>query len=161
MRKPAKILLGIATIAPIVFMILMIVVIFSAFTSISSSARSGRHLNEDVFSSAIGAIFIVQMLAWLLTIGLTIFYIVNVFRNDRVAKDKKALWAVVLFLGNIMAMPVYWYLYIWREPEVPLSGWGDPGHFNNANALGRFNDAGTRESARDYGSPPPPPDWRQ
>ncbi|NLG84554.1 MAG: hypothetical protein GX493_08130 [Firmicutes bacterium] len=45
-------------------------------------------------------------------------YIVNVFNTDLVDKDKKALWAVVLFFGNIIAMPIYWYLYIWREPKV-------------------------------------------
>jgi hypothetical protein len=44
-------------------------------------------------------------------------YIVNVFKNDRVSKDKKALWVVVLFLGNMIAMPVYWYLYIWEEDD--------------------------------------------
>jgi hypothetical protein len=44
-------------------------------------------------------------------------YVVNVFKNDHVSKDKKALWAVVLFLGNVIAMPVYWYLYIWKEDD--------------------------------------------
>ena len=29
----------------------------------------------------------------------------------------KALWAIVLFLGNIFAMPVYWYLYIWKGSQ--------------------------------------------
>jgi hypothetical protein len=28
------------------------------------------------------------------------------------------LWAAVLFLGNITAMPVYWYLYVRREPRL-------------------------------------------
>ncbi len=27
---------------------------------------------------------------------------------------------MVLFLGNIIAMPVYWSLYIWREPAPGL-----------------------------------------
>ncbi len=42
-----------------------------------------------------------------LMLGLTVFYIVHVFRTDRVPADKKALWAVVLFLGNLLAMPFY------------------------------------------------------
>ncbi len=46
-----------------------------------------------------------------------IIYIVNVFRNDWVEKDKKALWAVVLFLWHMVAMPVYWHLYIWHDPK--------------------------------------------
>ena len=38
--------------------------------------------------------------------ALTVFYMVNVFRNDRVDKDKKVLWAVVIFMGSIIAMPI-------------------------------------------------------
>jgi hypothetical protein len=40
-----------------------------------------------------------------------------VFRTDRVPADKKALWAVVLFLGNFFAMPFYWYFYIWPKAD--------------------------------------------
>jgi type II secretory pathway component PulM len=46
---------------------------------------------------------------------------VDVFQSNRVSADKKALWAVVLFLGNIFAMPVYWYLYLWRPLSVRKS----------------------------------------
>jgi hypothetical protein len=28
------------------------------------------------------------------------------------------LWAVVLFLGNMIAMPVFFYLYIWPDEEA-------------------------------------------
>jgi hypothetical protein len=38
-----------------------------------------------------------------------------------VPNDKKALWAAVLFFGNMVALPVYWYLYIWREPPSAAS----------------------------------------
>ena len=48
--------------------------------------------------------------------ALMAYYIVNVFRNDRVAKDQKVLWLIVVFMGGFIAMPVYWYLFIWREP---------------------------------------------
>ncbi len=151
MSRPAKILLGVATVAPFVLSILVMVVFLSTASSMFSSPRSGRFLNEEEFSSTFGAIFTMQLLLWLLTVGLTIFYIINVFRNDRVVKDKKALWAVVIFMGSIFAMPVYWYLYIWREPEAAVTGWGGRGY---------LNDAGTGQRAGDYGAPLPPPDWR-
>ena len=50
-------------------------------------------------------------------IVLLFIYIRDVFKNDKVAQDKKALWAVVLFMGGVIAMPIYWYFYIWKEPE--------------------------------------------
>jgi hypothetical protein len=48
-------------------------------------------------------------------IALLIFYIVYLFRTDRVASDKKALWAVVLLMGHVVAMPIFWFFYIWRS----------------------------------------------
>ena len=41
-------------------------------------------------------------------------YIIHLFKTDHVASDKKTLWAIVIFMGNILAMPIYWYLYIWK-----------------------------------------------
>jgi hypothetical protein len=41
-------------------------------------------------------------------------YIRYLFKTDTVPKDKKALWAVVLFLGNMISMPIFWYLYVWK-----------------------------------------------
>jgi hypothetical protein len=47
--------------------------------------------------------------------GLIAFYIVFLFKTDRVPQDKKALWAAVIFLGNMVAMPVFFYFYVWPE----------------------------------------------
>ena len=57
-------------------------------------------------------------------IALLVIYVAYLFKTDRVGQDKKALWAVVLLLGNIVAMPVFWYLYIWKKPErgIPERG---------------------------------------
>jgi len=44
-----------------------------------------------------------------------IIYIIHIFKTEKVPQDKKALWAVVIFLGNMIAMPIYWYLYIWKQ----------------------------------------------
>jgi hypothetical protein len=60
-------------------------------------------------------LFILQFLTILLIFGLIAFYLVHIFKTDRVSQDKKALWAVVICLGNAFAMPIYWYLYIWRD----------------------------------------------
>ncbi len=53
----------------------------------------------------------------LLTFSLLIFYIVYLFRTSSVPQDKKALWAVVLFMGNMFAMPVFWFLYVWQDSQ--------------------------------------------
>lgn len=51
----------------------------------------------------------------LLIAALVTFYIVHVFKSSALLGQKQALWAVVLLLGTVIAMPVYWYLYVWRE----------------------------------------------
>src|SRR2546430_2615182 len=69
----------------------------------------------EQFFQEFETIFRIQMLVMALVLALMAFYIVHLFRTDRVPADKKALWAVVLFLGNLLAMPVYWYLYMWPK----------------------------------------------
>ena len=49
--------------------------------------------------------------------ALMAIYIVSVFKSKTLPNEKRTLWAVVLFMGNLMAMPVYWYLYIWQQPK--------------------------------------------
>ncbi len=51
--------------------------------------------------------------------SLMVFYIFNIYKSNSVAKDKRNLWAALLFFGNILVYPVYWYLYIWREHKKP------------------------------------------
>ncbi len=61
--------------------------------------------------------YVLGVLAYVSLIGLIIIYIVNTFKNNRVAKNQRALWSVLLIAGNIIIFPIYWYLYIWREPK--------------------------------------------
>jgi len=55
---------------------------------------------------------------------IAVFLISDMFTNPAMRPDKRLLWIVVLILGNIIAFPVYWYLYIWRDrpaDEPPTS----------------------------------------
>src|SRR5262249_53719421 len=99
MQKPTKLILGIATLSPIAYLFLFFVFMLSTFLNNGGTNVAlflGLHLFTMLFIAA-----------------LTVFYIVDIFRNDRVAKDQKALWAIVIFMGNAIAMPIYWYLYFW------------------------------------------------
>ena len=111
MSKSKKIALGIFTIWPIVYMAIFFLFVLSQFFITSPDGRT----NEP--PPGFFVIFGLHLLTIILIFILLFIYIKNVFKNDGVSQDKKALWAVVLFLGNFIAMPVYWYLYIWREPR--------------------------------------------
>ncbi len=110
MSKPAKVILGIATLWPPVYLVIFIGFWFYLVLSITSQGGSGLPFG-------VIAIFVLHGFTMLWTFALIAIYIYNVFNNGRVANDKKALWAVVLFLGNMIAMPIYWYLYIWRDRD--------------------------------------------
>lgn len=65
-------------------------------------------------------LFPLHFLTMLLMFGLTATYVVHAFRTDLVDPDKRVIWVIALIFGNILAFPIYWYLYMWR-PLRPLS----------------------------------------
>ena len=157
MKKSTKILLAIATIWPFFYMIFFFVVIFSSFFFIPRNGSS----DGGAFPALFMIIFPLHFLTMFLIMGLTVFYMVNVFRNDRVEKDKKVLWAVVLFMGNMIAMPIYWYLYIWPEGKEMPNVSHDRKVLNNAEATSWVNDATSKERGKEYIPPTQPPNWRE
>jgi hypothetical protein len=157
MKKPAKVLLAAATVWPFLYMILFFLFIVS---SIFLMPRGGSP-EGGAFPALFMIIFPLHLLTMFLIMGMTIFYIVNVFRNDRVEKDKKVLWVLVLFMGNMIAMPIYWYLYIWREANESSLTSNERKALNNAEASDWVNKASSNERRKEYVPPPQPPNWRE
>jgi hypothetical protein len=154
MQKPAKVLLGLATLWPFAYMILFFAFIFLTILL----GRGGPP--DNGMPAMFAMIFGLHILTMLIIVALTVFYIVNVFKNDRVNKDQKALWAIVIFLGNMIAMPIYWYLYIWREPAI--AGQPAAGQLNSMDSASWTNEARTSGAEqRQYVPPPQPPNWRE
>ena len=121
LSKPVKILLAVFTVWPIVYMILfMLSFMFMGFMMPMMGAvghAGNSHVSDTVMPVGFMLFFAVHMLTILGSMVLIAFYIVHLFKTERVPKDQKALWAVLLFLGWWMAGSVYWYMYIWREPK--------------------------------------------
>jgi hypothetical protein len=110
MRKAAKLLLGVVTFIPLL-------AVLSAWALTLSGVRPSSfapRFDDGAFAYLLGLAPVTVLPA-----GLAIFYVIDVFRNDRVIEEKKALWGVVILLGNIFAMPVYWYLYVRPERREP------------------------------------------
>jgi hypothetical protein len=134
-------------------MILFFAFIFSSILFMPGG--DGKDSGPPFFFAAFIAVHLFTML-WIM--GLTVFYMVNVFRNDRVDKDKKVLWAVVIFMGNMIAMPIYWYLYIWKEAHA--GSLPSQSSLGSADTSDWANDA--RASNREQFVPPTqPPNWRE
>ena len=156
MTKTTKLLIGAATVWPPIYMLVFMAFMLLTMLSTFATPRTGGA--PLGFPVAFAGIFVLHLFTMLEIIGLLVFYIVNVFRNPNVVGDRKALWAIVLFLGGFIAMPIYWYLYIWRDMkpttlpanggvlEPPSQAWTSEGEDQN--------------SVRPYVPPSGPPDWR-
>jgi hypothetical protein len=111
MSKGKAIALAVFTVWPSVYIVLFI---GTAFVMIMSDITGGGQSSMSPVEKIILPLHFLTMLVMLV---LLVVYVLDVFKTDRISQDKKALWVVVLILGNVIAMPVYWYTYIWKESK--------------------------------------------
>ena len=107
-------------------------------------------------------IFILHFLTILWTFALAIFYIIHAYRSEQVNGDKKVIWIILLLVGGMFAMPIYWYLYIWHDEQEPISISNERKALDNEENIHDWT-AQERASSghkREYIPPPEPPNWR-
>lgn len=110
MTKGRAITLGIFSIWPIIYMFLFI---GSIFVMMATFFVGNSPSNEPpIIMMVIFPLHFFTMFEIFVLIAIYMFFL---FKTDVVPQDKKALWAVVLFLGNIISMPIFWYLYVWKK----------------------------------------------
>lgn len=154
MKKSNKVLLGIATFWPFIYIPIFVIAMFSA---VLFSGPGGAP--NDAFPFILMFIIPLHMLTIFGSLALMVFYVVNVFRNKRVEQDKQVLWVLLLVLAGMMAAPVYWYLYIWKdEPSGTQSA--APKALNNAEAASWSDPAGMNQQDKDFAAPRQPYSWR-
>jgi hypothetical protein len=158
MKKSNKVLLGIATIWPVVYIFLFVAAILLMVLFIPNG--SGAPGRGPGFSGLVPAAFVGFLALHMLTIfgsfALTVFYIIRVFKTERLDQNLKIAWMLLLFFAGMLAQPVFWYLYIWREtPASQSQPQLGPGL---KSTWSRKTSAPEREPT--YIPPPQPPDWR-
>lgn len=102
MTKPKALVLAAFTLWPIVYVISFMGLM--AYLAIFAGAE---------IPPFFGILVVVHLLTMLEILGLLIYYGAHLYRTTAIPPDKKALWAVVLFFANVLALPVYWWLYVW------------------------------------------------
>jgi threonine/homoserine/homoserine lactone efflux protein len=110
--KGTRILIGIATLWPPVYFFLFLASIGFVFTSASA--------NKQGFPDIFKVIFPLHCFTMLLSFALMAVYVVHAFRNSRFTQEMRILWVIILFMGNMFAFPVYWWLYL--RPSGPDAG---------------------------------------
>ena len=104
--RGSKVLLGIVTLWPLVYL--------AAFFALVALRILVRPLTPPVKTTLI--VFHTGTIVW--TIGLLAGYLRLLFRSDRVAPENKLPWAVALVLGNVVALPLFFWRAVWKEPDV-------------------------------------------
>ncbi len=103
--KILKVIWLVLSLAPLVYMIYFMRLIFRLTPS---------SVNEVDFDSVFRLHMSMILYSWLFIST----YIIYIFKSSAVPQEKKALWAVVIFMGNMVSMPIFWCLYVWRS-HVP------------------------------------------
>lgn len=156
-KKSTKILLGAVTIWPIAYIFIFIVGMFGMMVLLpfADGPTSPQEPGSPLIALGFLSFFAVHMLTILLSMGLMAFYIVRVFKTP-LEEAMKIMWTVLICTVGILAMPVFWYLYIWREPAVVPPGIGQ---LASAPASAFTNSSQSSARENEY-NPPGPPDWR-
>jgi hypothetical protein len=114
--RPTVAVIGLLSLWPVVYMFLFMASFAWIFATFHNQ---GQRANEIPLLFKI--IFPLHLLTMLLMFILMAVFVVHAYRTDRIENDKRVLWVVILFFGNMVAFPVYWYLYMWRAP-APAAG---------------------------------------
>jgi hypothetical protein len=159
MKKSTKVLLGIATVWPILYMFLFMASILLLFAfNAGPPVSAPQNPGSPLLPLGVMGLFAVHLLTILGTLALTVFYVIRVFKTERLDQNLKIMWMLLLFFAGTLAQPVFWYLYIWRgtpdttSQKPPQLGAGLQSPWRSQTA------APEPEAA--YVPPSEPPDWR-
>ncbi len=121
--KPARILIGLLTAWVMLYPLLFFAVWLIMFFGIAVIGESPRS-EFPVFMIPFFAIFPVHCLTIFLQLGLSAFYLVHVIKNKMASDTIRIVLGVGAFLLPFVAMPIYYFLYIWpdKPPDWALSG---------------------------------------
>lgn len=114
MKRPTKVLLGVATLAALAWSIYAVIVLSRLMLPM---LRSG-HVTA-AWLDAFGAEVPGQVLGAVLMLAVLAIYLVHCGRNRHLRQGSRATWMVALAIGGTFVMPVYFVLHIWPDREPP------------------------------------------
>jgi hypothetical protein len=109
--KSRRVLLGVLSVAPVVYFFTFLTIMFSAFLR----NLDVENVDPTRFRQIFASIFVLHVVVMALGFALTIYYLVLVFRSKTMEQWQKMLWGLLLFFGNIFVLPIFFFVYIWRR----------------------------------------------
>lgn len=92
---------------------------FLVFTVVMVVTRFAGMTPSSGLPTGLVVLFALHALTILLAIGLLVVYLVDVFHNPDLTdtSDKRVLWAVLIVMVGMGAMPAYWWIYLRPSSE--------------------------------------------
>jgi hypothetical protein len=118
LNKPIKIGVGLATawmfVYPFLFFAVWLTMAFGMFFT-TSSRETPSPQSVPFFIIPFLVIFPLHCLTIVLMLALIAFYLIHVIKNNTAAEAVRIILGVGIFFMPFIAMPIYFYLYIWRD----------------------------------------------
>ena len=113
MSRTSKVFIGILSILPILVTAGLFITMFLGFTNSWGDHEPGPE-SSMVFGN-FRLLFLLMIGLFVFSIGLLIYFIVDVARNKKMDSTERAIWILVFILGGAISYPIYWYIKIWKE----------------------------------------------
>lgn len=122
--KPIKLLIGLGTVWVAIYPLLFLAAWLSMVIGMGWTAWASRgEPSAPPFFMTFFAIFPLHCLTIFMQLALEVFYLIHVIKNTTAAETPRIILGVGTFFMPFVAMPVYYYLYIWlnQPPEWALA----------------------------------------
>ncbi|MFC2046158.1 hypothetical protein ACFLTC_01380 [Chloroflexota bacterium] len=118
LNRPLRIAIGFATVWQALYPLLFLAVWLSMVPGMVDFELAPATAPEEsipFFPVAFLAIIPLHCLTMVLQIGLMGFYLAHIIKNTAASETLRIILGIGVFLMPFVAMPVYYYLYIWSD----------------------------------------------
>jgi hypothetical protein len=131
MSRPKKILLGAATLWPPLFAVVFVALMILWTAGLiwlwqPDDPLTGRHTSDPfsgpLFAGVASAIFVLGLLTAIDAAVIFVVYAYHIVTNGRLTEGQRISWVLLLLTTAALAMPLYFYLYVWRVPGGNAGG---------------------------------------
>ncbi len=121
MSKNKKILIGIFSILPLLLFVIYMVSMVSFFIFFFRETAVHGKDPEDFFYTGFGnmaGMIVTMVLLGLLSLGVMVYFLVHAINNQFLKSDERLVWILVFIFVGMVSFSIYWYMRIWRTPEM-------------------------------------------
>lgn len=127
MLHQKKLLLGIMTVWPLIFIPAFIIMMFAYMAGMiwlgETNASTTGLRGADPFTNPVLVVLaivigILHILTAINEILLFFIYVYHIMNNARLTDGQRISWVLLIIAASIFAMPIYFYLYIWRRSQA-------------------------------------------